>query len=187
MKIKLSRVFNIFNKRFIPILAFLAIIMLFGVISMLEIIIADPISAILILLSVFLVCFLIFLIPFPSSILADEERITYITLACEDGYYGQRGNVYYFPNKIYFRRIPKIANVQISEIGGIFYYQNSFEKLFKVGHIEIVGKTYLTTKKGDPFYIMNVDFANHICGVKKFETVKNQLKELYPNAEHIEQ
>lgn len=147
---------------------------------MLEIIITDPISAILILLSVFLVCFLIFLIPFPSSILADEERITYITLAYEDGYYGQ-------PNRIYSRRIPKIANVQISEIGGIFYYQNSLEKLFKVGHIEIVGKTYLTTKKGDPFYIMNVDFAHYIYGVKKFEMVKSQLKVLYPNAEHIEQ
>lgn len=34
---------------------------------------------------------------------------------------------------------------------------------------------------------MNVDFAHCIYGVKKFEMVKSQLKELYPNAEHIEQ
>ena len=179
MKIRCNRLFNLLNKHIYNKfqIALLIVIFLTQVIHIAH---SDGFASAVLLLLICLLLFSLFTLDFQKALLVDEERIEYSMRLCED-YKDGVSFIITRPKK--FSRSVHVSNSEIKEI---IYSSSKLEKLFNVGHIQIIAKTYITDKNGEPFYIFDTSYATLIYGIKDFENVKIKLKKALPNTKHIE-
>ena len=184
MKIRCNRLFNLLNKHIYNKFqtALLIVIFLAYVIQVAS---SDGfalavIFSFFILLIYFSLFALLTIFDFQKALLVDEERIEYSMRLCED----YKDRVSFIVTRPH--RFSRLAHVSNSEIKEIIYSSSKLEKLFNVGHIQIVAKTYITDKKGEPFYIFDTSLATLIYGIRDFKNVKLKLEKALPNTKHIE-
>lgn len=184
MIIQCNRLFNALNKYAYNTL-FIVVLLVLSLGEVVSIATSDGILVSLFILvaafvPLFVMFFLTLLFNFPKNLLVDEERIEY-SMRLYECYKDGVSPVITKPHR--FKRLANVSNSQIKEI---IYSSSKLERFFKIGHIQINAKTYITDKNGEAFYIFNTSNATLIYGIKDFENVKIKLKKALPNTKHIE-